>query len=93
MHTVEKVAFIWDEFCAKAGNPNEKVQDPKACTFGGKPATYVPTGADMELDGEEVPQTTPPNLSKAVAPAAPPAPKSSTVPAKSKGRGRNTKGA
>ena len=42
MVTVDKVAFIWDEFCEKAGNPGEKVQDPRACTFGGKPATYVP---------------------------------------------------
>ena len=89
---VEAVAFSWDEFCIKAGVPNEAVGDPKQCTFKGKPAAPV-VGPNLESEGdaEMADPTMPPpaapgkGFSKAPAPA--------PGRGKSQGRGQNPQGA
>ena len=45
---VESIAFAWDEFCEKAGEPDQKIQDHSAATYGGKPASKV-SAADVDM--------------------------------------------
>ena len=46
--TVEAVAFSWDEYCTKSGGDAHRVNDPKACTYVGKPVVEDHTAPTPE---------------------------------------------
>ena len=81
INAVDHIAYVWDEFCDKAGHPQEKVGDVKACTYGGKPAAAAT--ADVDMDDEDITPPQQPDWSRFAKAAAPAAPK---------GAGRASKG-
>ena len=66
---VEAVAYIWDEFCTKSGQPGECVGDIRACTYQGKP--LLPNDGDEEMHGTTTPSQSQMPYSKASAPKPP----------------------
>ena len=63
INAVDHIAYVWDEFCDKAGHPQEKVGDVKACTYGGKPVVRGDVTMGDALGSDP--------FAKASAPAAP----------------------
>ena len=43
--SVEAIAFSWDEYCTKSGGETHRVNDPKACTYVGKPVVEDQTAS------------------------------------------------
>ena len=61
--SVEKVAFVWDEFCDKAGQEAEKIGDYSLATYQGKPAApaeTTPPEDEVMADSSKQSPITPP---------------------------------
>ena len=54
--SVEAIAFSWDEYCTKSGGEAHRVNDPKACTYVGKPVVEDQTASPAPEMGARRPK-------------------------------------
>ena len=54
--SVEAIAFSWDECCTKSGGEAHRVNDPKACTYVGKPVVEDHTASPAPEMGSRRPK-------------------------------------
>ena len=54
--SVEAIAFSWDEYCTKSGGEAHRVNDPKACTYVGKPVVEDQTASPAPELGARKPK-------------------------------------
>ena len=54
--SAEAIAFSWDEYCTKSGGEAHRVNDPKACTYVGKPVVEDQTASPAPEMGARRPK-------------------------------------
>ena len=59
--SVEAIAFSWDEYCTKSGGEAHRVNDPKACTYVGKPVVEDQTASPAPEMGARRPKARDPD--------------------------------